>query len=109
MKITFEIPDAAVDELVNAVSLKCFSKTVLPPQPEQADLVNIDEACRITGYKKPTLYHKSFTGEVPVSRLGKFLVFSRRELNAWRDGKTIRKQSAESLASEHLQAEAKKH
>ncbi len=97
-----------LEELITASVQKCLNSTLHPAQPAQNDLIGIDEACDITGWLKPTIYKKSFNSEIPCSRLGKRLVFSRKELTAWLQSQTIRKQSPEETATKHLQKEATK-
>lgn len=51
---------------------------------EQVDLVGYEEACRLTGLKRGTLYSKVAKSEVPHYRLGNRLVlFSVEELKRW--------------------------
>jgi excisionase family DNA binding protein len=97
-----------LEELITASVQRCLNSTLHPPQPAQNDLIGIEEACNITGWLKATIYKKSFDGTIPCSRMGKRLVFSRKELTQWIQSQTIRKQSLEQTATLHLQKEAKK-
>lgn len=69
--ISFEALPQVTSELQAEVrelreTLEMFMNKVLEIKPEQPnDLVGIDEACRILGLKKPTLYHKAQRKEIP--------------------------------------------
>ena len=52
------------------------------------DMIGIDEACRILGLKKPTVYHKAQKHEI------KFYKFKRSELYEWQESKGISKEPA---------------
>ena len=108
MEIITSLKISELEQLITDSVQKCLNNTLHPAQPAKSDLIGIDEACDITGWLKPTIYKKSFLGEIPCSRLGKRLVFSRKELTAWMQSQTIRKQSPEETATKHLQKEAQK-
>lgn len=109
MEIITSLKISELEQIICSSVQKCLNSTPQPTQPAQSDLIGIDEACSITGWLKPTIYKKSFLGEIPCSRMGKRLVFSRKELTVWMQTQTIRKQSPEEIAIIHLQKEAKKH
>jgi len=109
MEIITSLKISELEQLITDSVQKCLNSTMHPPKPEQSDLMGIDEACELTGWLKATIYKKSFLGEIPCSRLGKRLVFSRKELTVWMQSQTIRKQSPEETATKHLQKEANKH
>ncbi len=52
---------------------------------EDIDLIKIDEAALITGYKKNYIYELSSKGEIPVVRRqkGRGIRFSKKELEDW--------------------------
>lgn len=108
MEIITSFNKTEFEEIVFTSVQKCLKGFLNPPQPAQNDLIGIEEACNITGWLKPTIYKKSFLGEIPCSRMGKRLVFSRKELTNWLQSQTIRKQSPEETATKHLQKEATK-
>lgn len=54
-----------------------------PTNKEQRDIVFIDEARVITGYKLSTIYSKVSRREIPVLSTGRPLTFSREELTNW--------------------------
>lgn len=49
------------------------------------EIIGIEEACRILGLRKPTVYHKVQRGEIPTCRPSgcKKLMFKRDELITW--------------------------
>jgi excisionase family DNA binding protein len=96
------------EQIIRDQVQKCLSGKLIPPQPEPSDRIGIDEACNLTGYRKPTIYKLSFNGAIPCTRFGKRLVFSRKELSAWMKERTIRKISPEAQALEQLAVDAKK-
>lgn len=54
-----------------------------PTNKEQRDIVFIDEARVITGYKRSTIYSKVSRREIPTLSTGRPLTFSREELTNW--------------------------
>ena len=58
------------------------------PAKAEDDLIFIDQAAELTGYKKPTLYSKVCRFEIPVLSRHKPLTFSKKALIEWvRKGK----------------------
>jgi len=102
MEIITSYSKAEFEEIIADTVKKCITKVLTPPAQEPPDLIDIDEACRVTGYSKATIYKKSFKNELPCSRRGKRLVFSRRALLAWMEAQTIPKPTAADRAAEHL-------
>ena len=60
------------------------------------DMIGIDEACRLLGLKKPTVYHKAQKREIKSYKLEgtKKLMFKRSELYEWLESKGISKEPA---------------
>jgi predicted DNA-binding transcriptional regulator AlpA len=108
MEIITSLKISELEQLITDSVQRCLNSTLHPAQPAQNDLIGINEACDITGWLKPTIYKKSFLGAIPCSRMGKRLVFSRKELTNWMQSQTIRKVSIEENAIKHLQKEATK-
>lgn len=48
-----------------------------------SDIIGIDEAVTLTGYKKSTLYRKTSTKVIPFHKRNNKVVFKRSELEAW--------------------------
>ena len=47
------------------------------------DWVDINKACELLAYKKPTLYKKVSNGEIPSHKRDNKLFFSLKELDKW--------------------------
>ena len=62
------------------------SKLDLPTSKDEDDeLIGVDEACRILGLKKPTVYHKAQRKEIKSYKPSgcKKLMFKRSDLQKW--------------------------
>lgn len=53
------------------------------PITEQSKFLGIEEAMRLTGYKKSTLYRKTCMGTIPFIKRGAKILFIREELENW--------------------------
>ena len=104
MNNPFETIDARLSNIENLLlDLKHAPK----PTEDLPDRITIDEVCKITGLRKPTIYKMTSTGEIPCFRIGQGrLVFSRSELKKWMDTRIVRKQSLEEITTKHLQTAA---
>ena len=60
------------------------------------DMISIDEACKILGLKKPTVYHKAQKREIKSYKPEgtKKLMFKRSELYEWQESKGMSKEPA---------------
>ncbi|WP_236264001.1 AlpA family transcriptional regulator [Dysgonomonas sp. Marseille-P4677] len=47
------------------------------------DIIGIEDAVILTGYKKSTLYRKTSTNVIPFHKRSNKVVFKRSELEAW--------------------------
>lgn len=54
-----------------------------PQQTYLSDILGIDEAVVLTGYKKSTLYQKTSRNLIPFHKRSNKVVFKRSELEAW--------------------------
>ena len=65
------------------------------------DMIGIEEACKILGLKKPTVYHKAQKREIKSYKPGgtKMLMFKRSELYEWQESKGISKEPAPDVES----------
>ena len=54
---------------------------------DKDEMVGIEQACRILGLKKPTVYHKVRSGDIPTCRPSgcKKLMFKKADLISWMD------------------------
>jgi len=98
-----------VPELVNLIAsevearLKKIEHCELPQ-----DRIDLQKASEIIGLKQSAIYKLTMTGAIPFKKYGNRLVFSRQELEAWMEERTIRKQSPEEIASQQLAKVARK-
>lgn len=65
------------------------------------DMIGIEEACKILGLKKPTVYHKAQKREIKSYKPEgtKMLMFKRSELYEWQESKGISKEPAPDVES----------
>ena len=70
-----------VSEEVNKVVNQC--QGVNNESKNNSDTCFIDQACQITGLKKPTIYSKLSTKQIPSLSRGKPLIFSMKHLQMW--------------------------
>ena len=94
------------DELQAAIK-RCMKEAVneirfLSTKPELPDRITLKEAIEITGLRRSAIYKKTMDGTIPHEKFGKRLIFNRHELEAWMKDRTIKKQSPEEIATEHL-------
>ena len=85
--LTFEAMPQAILELMHKVdSLRAdigeLRKHCQPPQVSEP-MIGIDEACKILGRAKSTVYALTQAHKIPFYRPGKMLQFKRSELMAW--------------------------
>lgn len=80
---------SAVEQLV--VEIKSFKG-----MDTMEDMIGIDEACKILGLKKPTVYHKAQKREIKSYKPEgtKKLMFKRSELYEWQESKGMSKEPA---------------
>jgi len=73
-----------IEQLVRGISEQQATEANTPPPAENLpDLVKIEEAANITGFKQGYLYELVNKNTIPFHRVGRSLRFSRRELEAW--------------------------
>jgi hypothetical protein len=97
------------EEDFDALVLKCASHLISQSQqmtPPPEDRVFIEDAINITGLEKKTIYKMSCLGQIPCKKYGRKLVFSRKELSAWIDARTIKKLPASEIMAKRLAVEA---
>lgn len=80
------------------------------PIPEPLpDRMDVFEACTLTGFSKSQIYKLTMKGEIPYSKFGKRLVFSRKALLHWMENSTVPSTNAGDVMAERLAKSAKKH
>jgi|LSQX01.2.fsa_nt_gb hypothetical protein len=107
MKVTFETMPRAIEELYE--KLERIEAALSSPEPETPlnDTMLIDEAIQFLKENgrptsKSTIYKESSLGWIPAHRVGKRLVFSRKELRTWIDEglpKRIEQEATDLLSS----------
>lgn len=65
------------------LELQQGQKQELPKQTYKSDIIGVEEAVILTGYKKSTLYRKTSTNTIPFHKRGNKVIFKRSELEAW--------------------------
>lgn len=83
-KLSFENLPEAVQLILE--KLERLEKTLLAPQlqnEERKETINISNASAILGLAKATIYSKVCRGEIPAFKLGKKLLFNRKELDEY--------------------------
>lgn len=92
-KILLSIPE--LETIIETTVSRTLQK-YRPPVPlsSVSDEIDILEVCRLSGGRpKSWVYFQTSQGDMPHKRRGKFLIFSRKEILAWLDDKTVRKVS----------------
>lgn len=107
MKVTFETMPRAIEELYE--KLERIEAALSSPEPETPlnDTMLIDEAIQFLKENgrptsKSTIYKESSLGWIPARRVGKRLIFSRKELRTWIDEglpKRIEQEATDLLSS----------
>ena len=85
----------AISELIKKVDTLQSTVAALQKQP----MIGIDEACKILGRAKSTVYALTQAHKIPFYQPGKMLQFKRSELMAWMEGA---KQDASSQTTESI-------
>ena len=99
-KITFETLPGAVTQLwqkLNSIE-QLLQNINLNPQQETDRLLTIEEAGQLIRLSVATIYGLVSRSEIPVSKKGKRLYFSKRELIEW--AKSGRKKTVSEISAE---------
>lgn len=100
--ITFEAMPQAISELIQKVDTLQSTVAALQEhcnKPQVEPMIGIDEACKILGRAKSTVYALTQAHKIPFYQPGKMLQFKRSELTAWIEGT---KQDASSQTNESI-------
>ena len=84
--ITFEARPQAISELIQKVDTLQSTVAALQKhcnKPQVEPMIGIDEACKILGRAKSTVYALTQAHKIPFYQPGKMLQFKRSELMAW--------------------------
>ena len=79
------LPEALALLIKETRELRDLIQSKRSPEVVECERLNIDEAHKLTGYSKSSIYK----GLLPYKKMGKKLVFSRKELVAWMENQTI--------------------
>lgn len=82
----FEVLNERLDRIENLfIDLKerILRIESVPKKDEHPKLVKIDEAAKITGYKKGYIYELIFRNAIPYIKRGRSVRFDPNELDAW--------------------------
>jgi len=82
--ITFENMPSVLSDMSERLARmeNMLSVVTIPPKP-QSDLLNIQEAAELLSLSVPTLYSKISRRELPFSKAGKRVYFSKNEILAF--------------------------
>lgn len=86
MELTFEqLPKAVNDIFLKLDSIERLIKRNIdePPQPEQDELLTVLQVAELLKLSVPTIYGKVHNSEIPHSKQGKRLYFSKLEIMDW--------------------------
>jgi excisionase family DNA binding protein len=75
-------------ETIVSDAIQKIEKGKTPILPDR--VTDLNEVSLITGLRKSTIYKETAAGTMPVSRFGKKLVFSRKELLQWMESRTVK-------------------
>jgi excisionase family DNA binding protein len=96
-----------VTDLINQIVTEVEKRINKPEyQAPVYDEIGIDVACQMTGYKKSTIYRMTFNETIPFSKMGKRLVFSRKDLSEWMRVNSVRKSGISSRVTQSLMESA---
>ncbi len=83
-KLSFEdLPEAVAMILEKLDALQAYIAGQTAGEANEQEPMNIDCAAAFLGLAKATLYSKVCRGEIPAFKLGKKLLFDRRELHSY--------------------------
>lgn len=92
----------------------CLIETIaeiksLPTPEPLPDRITLSEACLLTGFSKSQVYKLTMKGDIPYSKFGKRLVFSRKALLYWMENSTVPASNADEIMDSRLKKSAKKY
>jgi excisionase family DNA binding protein len=108
MEIVTSLTRKELEQIITDSISKCLNDKLSPPQPEQSDRCNLNDACLITGLSKATIYKMSHEQVIPHAKFGNHLVFSRRQITVWMESHTLPSSSPGSDIKANLVKTAKK-
>jgi predicted DNA-binding transcriptional regulator AlpA len=100
--------DQAIQSAVSTAISKAMAKVSTPEPVEQSDRLNVDQACQLLNRTRSWLFKKTMLKEVPFSKFGSRLVFSKKELEFWMESQTIPAENPGEVMSDRLAETAKR-
>ena len=98
-----------ISELVDLIATEVEARIKKAESPVSLqDRVDIHQAANLICLKRSAIYKLTMSGAIPFKKYGNRLVFSRQELEAWMEERTVRKHSPEEIASQQLARVARK-
>jgi hypothetical protein len=106
-------PFLIIEQRLDRIEKLLKAKQVSAKELVQPDKMSMDEALKYLNasglpMKRSQLYQLTHRADIPVSRIGKRLIFSRRELAEWLETRMIKKQPTIEMMSKRLAKEAAK-
>jgi len=79
-----EVLEKLVDDLVTEKVIKLLGEREIEKiEAQSEDLMTLEEVAKFLNLSKQTIYLKSSNNEIPCSKKGKKLYFSKSEIRAW--------------------------
>lgn len=89
MEIITSLSRKELEELICDTVNRCLDAKLSPPSPEVQDRCLLQDACEITGLSRAAIYKLTSEKRLPHMKFGQRLVFSRRQLAAWVEERTV--------------------
>ena len=103
MNNPFDVIEARLSNIENLLlDMKHPAKVSEPIQ----DRIDLNDACQLTGSSKSQLYKLTMLNEIPHQKFGKRLIFSRKELTAWMESRTVTPVNPDHIMTDRLQRSA---
>jgi excisionase family DNA binding protein len=99
-RIIIELEKDELRLLVEEAVQSVIEKNTIKEEPADVpDILNVEQVCRLLNMKKSTLYQKTHKSEIPFSKKGKALYFSRKDIYAWlSDGRNLTENEQQQVA-----------
>jgi len=102
------IPMSQFERFIKDAVKEASASSVKEPDTEPSDRLNVDQACELLNRTRSWIFKKTMLKEIPFSKFGSRLVFSRKELTAWMQSQTIPAENPGEVMSDRLAETAKR-
>jgi excisionase family DNA binding protein len=109
MEVITSFSRTELEQIISDTVTKCLEAKLSPLQPEIPDRCTLIDACEITGLGKAAIYKAVGKKEIPYSKFGSRLIFSRKELVFWVESHTLPSSSPDDEMTANLVKSAQKH